>query len=108
VRAVLVMDTPQLIAALQQKAREARQQARRFDAAAAALLEPQKPQGRPVNPKRELLDALKKSGLTYAQIAAKVGVSYRYVSWVARGIKERPAVEARIRAVLATHAKGGP
>ena|ERR1700729_689684 len=94
----------ELIEALQKKARECRQQARRFDAAVAALTEPKKTQGRPVNPKRDLLDAIKRSGLQYKQIAEQVGCSYRYVSWIARGVKERPALEARIREVLA--AKG--
>jgi hypothetical protein len=102
------METTELIEALQQKARESRQQARRFDAAAAALLEPQKTQGRPVNPKRELFDAVKKSGLTYKEIASKVvpPVSYRYISWVVRGTLERPALETCIREVLAAHAAG--
>jgi hypothetical protein len=100
------METTELREALQQKARECRQQARRFDAAAAALLEPQKSQGRPANAKRELYEAIKQSGLTYTQIAAEVGVSYRYVSWVARGLKERPALETRVRECLAAHAGG--
>jgi transcriptional regulator with XRE-family HTH domain len=41
----------------------------------------------------------------YAQLAQKCGVSYRYVSWVIRGVKERPVLEARIREVLAAHTK---
>jgi hypothetical protein len=103
------METIDLIETLQRKARECRQQARRFDAAVSALLEPQKSQGRPVNPRRELFDAVKKSGLTYKEIASKVvpPVSYRYVSWVVRGTIERPTLEACIREVLAAHA-GGP
>jgi hypothetical protein len=103
-----LMETADLINALRQKSREARQQSRRFEAAAAALLEPQKTQGRPVNPKRELFDAVKKSGLTYKEIASKVvpPVSYRYISWTVRGTIERPALEACIREVLAAHAEG--
>ena len=91
----------ELVESLRQKAREARQQARRFDAAVAALTVPQKEQGRPVNPKRDLLEAIKRSGLMYKTIAEQCGVSSRYISWVARGLMERPALEARIRAFLA-------
>ena len=100
------METTELVDTLRQKARECRQQARRFDAALTALLEPQKSQGRPINPKRELYEAIKQSGLTYAQIAQKCDCSYRYVSWVARGVKSRPVLEARIRECLASHAAG--
>jgi hypothetical protein len=98
--------TAELVEMLRQKSRELRQSARRCDAAVAALLEPQKAQGRPVSPKRELYEAIKQSGRTYAQIAGEVGVSYRYISYVARGLKERPALEARIRECLAAHAEG--
>ena len=98
------METAELVEALRQKEREAKLQARRFHAAAAALLEPQKSQGRPVNPNRELYEAIKDSGLTYAQIAQKCDCSYRYVSWVARAKINRPKIEARIREVLAAHA----
>jgi hypothetical protein len=102
------MSTAELIEALQKKEREARQQARRFHAAAEALLEPQKSQGRPGNPKRDLFEAVKKSGLTYKEIACKVvpPVSYRYVSWVVRGNIERPVLEQGIREVVAAHAGG--
>jgi hypothetical protein len=99
------METTELVEALRQKARECRQQARRLVAAAELLLEEKKPPGRPVNPKRDLLEAFKRSGLMYAQLAQKCGVSYRYVSWVIRGVKERPVLEARIREVLAAHTK---
>ena len=95
----------ELIESLQRKARECRQQARRFDAAVAALSAPQKEQGRPVNPKRDLLEAVKKSGLMYKEIAEQCGVSSRYISWVARGLMERPALETRIREVLAEHSQ---
>jgi hypothetical protein len=99
--------TAELVEMLRQKSRELRQSARRCDAAVAALLEPQKAQGRPtVNPKRELYEAVKQSGLTYAQIAAEVGVSYRYVSWVGRAKINSPELETRIREVLAVHAGG--
>lgn len=98
-----MIEAQELIKTLQQKARECRQQARRFDAAVAALQEEQKPVGRPVNPKRDLLDAIKRSGLLHKEIAAKCGCSYRYIGYVARGILERPILEARIREVLAAH-----
>lgn len=94
-------ETSELIEALQEAVRECRRKARSFDSAVKALLKPQRrTPGAPVNPKRDLLNAIKKSGLTYAQIASKVGCSYRYVSWVARGVLERPALEAKIRDVL--------
>jgi hypothetical protein len=100
------METAELVEALGQKARESRRQSRSFDAAAAALLEPPKSCGRHVNPKRELYEAIKQSGLTYTQIAQKCGCSYRLVSWVARGLKERPALETHIREALTAHAEG--
>jgi hypothetical protein len=100
-----MVDTESLVETLQEKARECRRQARRFDAAVAALLEPRETTGRPANPNRELLDAVKRSGLTYMQIGERVGVSYRYVSWVCRGRIERPELEQRIREVLAAHAE---
>lgn len=102
------METAELVEALRQKEREAKQQARRFHAAAEALLEPQKSQGRPANPKRDLFEAVKKSGLTYKEIASKVvpPVSYRYISWTVRGTIERPVLEQAIREVLAAHAGG--
>jgi hypothetical protein len=44
------METTEIVELLRQKTREHKQEARRCEAAVRALLEPQKPQGRPVNP----------------------------------------------------------
>jgi hypothetical protein len=94
-----------IVEQLQQKAREHRQEARRCDAAVKVLLEPQRSQGRPVNPKRDLFEAFRKSGLTYKELALKLGVGYRYISWVVRGIDNKPELECRIREILSTHGK---
>lgn len=99
-------DTNEIVEELRQKAREHRQEARRLDAAIRVLLEPQKAQGRPVNPNRELFEAFKASGLQYKDLASKLGVGYKYVSWVVRGIDDKPKLEARIREVLTSHAEG--
>lgn len=91
-----MIQTEELVGQLRQKAREHRQEARRCMAAVTALLQPQKRQGRPVNPNRALLEAFKRSGLTYQQVGSAVGISYRLASWIIRGTKHRPELAMRI------------
>jgi hypothetical protein len=96
------LQVEEFVEELKQVARFHRQEARRYDAAVRTLLEPIKPQGRPVMANRDLLETFRKSGLSYQRLAAAVGASYKLCSWVIRGVKTRPALEARIRQVLAT------
>jgi hypothetical protein len=101
----MIVTAEELAAQLRQQAREHRQEARRLDTAVKVLLEPQKTKGRPQTPNKDLYDAFKASGLQYKELAAKLGVGYRYVSWVVRGIDDKPKLEGRIREVLAPYVK---
>ncbi|HEY1884118.1 MAG TPA: hypothetical protein VGG51_13870 [Candidatus Cybelea sp.] len=93
-------DTEALAEQLRQQAKEHRQEARRLVQAAEILEAPKKSQGRPVNPNRDLQEAFQQSGLTYKELAAKVGIGYRYVSWTIRGMLDRPILTQRIRVAL--------
>ncbi|HEY1680222.1 MAG TPA: hypothetical protein VGF98_01080 [Candidatus Tumulicola sp.] len=94
-----------LIEQLKAEARTKRREARQITEAIRALEEDARPQGRPVNPNRDLADAFKRGGLKYADLGKELGVSYRVVSWVIRGMMSRPDVERRLREILAPHLK---
>lgn len=95
-------DVATIVEELRQQAREHRQEARRCDAAVRALLEPQKAQGRPVKANRDLMEAFRQSGLQYKDLSERLGIGYKYISWVIRGVNNNPKLERRIREVLAS------